>query len=263
MKHFVAFLMTAAVAACSNQTNGVVPNPAFPDVSARSAGTRTHSRAHHATASNVYVDTECVGSAFACSNTSGEFAILRFTAGEDTSTPNETLTVNYAPKQMAVSQYNGRVAVVHGGVNKVTVYNQSLSKLYDITPHRVRGTELPIAVAYDSSGNLYISQFEPVYGFGYVLEYYGNDTSADKTWTFNNAGHALDPVAITAGAALWVVGSVPGYSYTTTVVLICSNTSSIVSGADPVRGYFPLGGEGSQMARKRFYRRSSGRRSWS
>jgi hypothetical protein len=152
---------------------------------------------------------------------------MRFPAGEDTSTPNHTVTLAYDPDQMAVSQFNGNVAVIHAAeVNKVTVYDKNLNKLYDITPHKNISTEFPIAVTYDNSGNLYISEFDTYGGDGRVLEYYGDDTSADKTWILQYDGATLDVIAMTAGTYLWAVGYGEGsYSYMDTV-FICTNGGS-------------------------------------
>jgi hypothetical protein len=220
VKCILVALLIATITACSSQN----ANPSLGLPSAMRHGVKSTATVivHHTTITNVYVATQCKYGSPSCE---GAEAILRFTAGEDTSTPNKTKTLTYNPNQMAVSQYNGRVAVIHCCEdNLVTVYDKDLGKLYDVTPHKNVSSEFPIAVTYDNSGNLYISQFDPYSGNGRVLEYYGNDTTTDKTWSFTHGGYNVDVITMDAGTNLWVAEY--GVASYMDDILDCHNVSS-------------------------------------
>lgn len=160
----LVLVMVAALAACSQLSSGQSELPL--------------SRVHRGVAvSNVYVATGETGYG------TGAEEILRFPAGENTSTPNKTVSLKFYPDAMAVSQYNGRVAVLdrlHG--TSVEVYNKDLTFLYSVKPPQATHNDLPIAVAYTSEGSLFISVVNINYYTGKVYQYNGNDTSPDATW---------------------------------------------------------------------------------
>jgi hypothetical protein len=152
MRKMLLALIALTLAACSGQS---YPSSTLPVAS--SAQTRRESpREHHrepATISNVYV--------------LEPNEILRFPAGEDTSTPDETkslsytagigVPVGYGPvygNALAVSPANGNVAVIHAGADKVSVYGSNLgAALYTITmPNSGHDYAISIAVTYDRYG---------------------------------------------------------------------------------------------------------------
>lgn len=126
------------------------------------------------TIGNVYVATSAYST--------GTDQLLRFPAGENTSTPNKMVSLAGNPTALAVSPFNGRVAV-NTTDGELHVFNKNLSPLYSFTaPHSSFGGA--VSVAYDIDSNLWIGTLQDVGGMagGYLYEYYGNDTTPDNTY---------------------------------------------------------------------------------
>lgn len=198
MRKLLFALIALTLAACSGQSS---PSGPLPNASAR--------HPHKAVSvSNVYV--------------LEPRELLRFPAGEDTSTPNATkslgylagldLPTGYGPtygNALAVSPANGNVAVIHATADKVSVYNSNLDSLYVITmPHSGDVYAYSIAVTYDHFGTLYIAETwcnsgscSYFYNGHYtVYEFDGSDANPDRTWP-NVQGWGLTTIADGTNAA--------------------------------------------------------------
>lgn len=171
MKRLLLLLGAAALAGCA-QSEGEL-NP--------SGATRTQAF-HRVRVSNVYVLTQNCGAA--CVRGSRD-ELLRFPVGRDTYTPNAIKSLSYPPALLAVSQYNGNLAVVHFKNGNISVYDKNLTKLYDIPTPKHGAVPDVVSITYDYAGNLYVGVIWPYGSLGpSVLEYYGSDTAPDKTWQY-------------------------------------------------------------------------------
>ena len=94
-------LLLVLLAACATPADAPSHGAGvLPDLNAR----QPYRVRHNVTISNVYVATSAYLSG-------GSNAILRFPAGDNTSTPNKSVSLTITPTKLAVSPFNGRVAV--------------------------------------------------------------------------------------------------------------------------------------------------------
>lgn len=251
MRKLLLALISLTLAACSGQSS---PSGPLPNTSSR--------HAHKAvTVSNVYV--------------LEPRELLRFPAGEDTSTPNETkslsylagldLPTGYGPtygNALAVSPGNGNVAVIHATADKVSVYDSSLDSLYVITmPHSGDTFAYSIAATYDRFGTLYIAEAwcntgscSYYYNSHFtVYEFDGSDASPDRTWA-DVQGWGLTTIAdgTNAAAGLYANECDGCMAYGYGIVKDCSYVSGVTctsTGITPRDSYdSELGRGASQIA---------------
>lgn len=140
---------------------------------------------------NVYVVTTQFGTG---QHASGKDQILRFPAGENTSKPNMVVDLTESPALgPAVNPRNGRVAfaLTDGGIQ---IRNKDLVELYTISP-QFGSYGFPISIAYDHANNLWVGGWLGT-DFGELYEYYGNDTTPDKTYHVPNASADNPPYAV-------------------------------------------------------------------
>jgi hypothetical protein len=110
---------------------------------------------------------------------------------------------------LAVSQYNGNLAVAHYQAGIVSVYDKNLTKLYDITLPRHGPNIKIVSATYDYAGNLYVGVLYPYNYNPSVSEFYGTDTSPDQVWQYDTGSSGdSEPLAVASsstngGSGLW------------------------------------------------------------
>jgi hypothetical protein len=203
----------AALAGCAQSAGPLAPEA-------------SSARAFHAdTVSNVYVLTQNCGTACVRGSTNG---LLRFPVRKNTYTPNMSKGLSYTPALLAVSQYNGNLAVVHFKNSNISVYDKNLMKLYDIATPKYGTIPDVVSITYDYAGNLYVGAIWPYGSFSpSVLEYYGSDTTPDKIWQYevsrsygDSEPLSLASTNVRGDAGLWWADP------SSSELKICSNVSS-------------------------------------
>ena len=178
------------------------------------------------TISNVYVLTEQTG----CTGTGrcGQNRIVRYPALTNTSTANKTHNLSREPFLLRVSPYDGRVIVLFQNSQTVVVYNKDLQKLYDFTVPHTGAQQLPLAAAYDPSGDLYIAvdRFVSSSFTGKVYEFNASDTTPDNTYALHS-DTAVYSIAISSGGEPYYEAPAGDDVYTCTVgpTYSCFDTS--------------------------------------
>jgi hypothetical protein len=248
MRKLLLAVIALTLAACSGQS---YPSSTLPVASSH----------HHkpATINNVYV--------------LEPNELLRFSAGQNTSTPNETKSLSYTAgisvptgygpvygNALAVSPANGNVAVIHAYADKISVYGSSLGDpLYTITmPHSGDLYAISIAVTYDRYGTLYVAETwctsPSCYYSGHnaVDEFYGSDTTPDLTWT-NVQGWGLTTIADYSDATSGLyVNECNGCNYGSNgpyvggIVKLCGDVSGVTCISTPIN---PIDGYDTEAGR--------------
>lgn len=217
-------LLAAVVAACSSRVGAGVPSISPLDPALRQS---QRTRAHHAVEiDHVFVARACFD-AGSCGGSGGTNELDRYPAATSTSSPGESISLSFTPEYMAVNPNNGRLALSSGRLgDHVWVYDKNLNPLYDFAPHKPSVHSWPDALAYDADGNLYVGMLNPEYyggNQGAVEVFYGEDTTADKTFS------SINPAELTASTSggneyFWPAKLTPSYGF---YIYICSWTGGL------------------------------------